>query len=461
MEDLGRLMAVAEELAEFVRTPGALKPSTSKAAIRAILDLLTAAIVGFPSKGGKAAFSAASHSWGSGRAACWFSETQLTASGAAFANSAMASMLDLDDGHRDAAGHPGAAIIPAVLAAADCQSCDAERLIMAICLGYEVGIRVSRARNFAELGTLASGLWTAHGVAAAIAFLQNLDTHQIANALAIAGTTAPNLSSIAHTAQMGNHVKEGIPWSTATGISAVDQAKAGFTGPVDFLDHESSFARTSLMDGLGSSWLIETIYFKPYSCCRWSHAAIDASLMLSASHNLTPNDLLRVDIDTFSRALRLNNDVEPTNLEAAQYSIPFTVALALLRGSRALLPLSERYLGDKEVSELARRIYLKVDPQLDDMFTARVPARVTITTKQGVFEKTVLDPKGEPTNPMDWDELVQKLHTVGVGLIGDASCERLVKSVRSLEKGDRLPLRRFLRQKIHSAPELVSGEWLC
>jgi 2-methylcitrate dehydratase PrpD len=454
-------MAIAEELAEFIRSPKALQASTRRAAIRAVLDLLTAAIVGFPSKGGKAALNAAKRSWGPGSAACWFSETRLTASGAAFANSAMASMLDLDDGHRDAAGHPGAAIIPAVLAEADCQPCDAERLITAICLGYEVGIRVSRARDFTRLGTLASGIWAAHGVAAAIAFLQDLNAHQIANALAIAGTTAPNLNSVAHTSQMGNHVKEGIPWSTATGISAVDQARAGFTGPVDFLDHEPSFDRTNLMNGLGESWLIQTVYFKPYSCCRWAHAAIDASLMLCTSNNLKPNDIIKVDIDTFSRALRLNNDIEPMNLEAAQYSIPFAVALALLHGPKALLPLSEKYLGDSEASDLARRIHLKVDPQLDDMFSARVPARVTVTTRHGVFEKTVLDPKGEPTNPMDWNELVKKLHTVGAGLIGGTACERLVKSVRTLEKGDCAPLQRFLQQKIHSPLELVSSEWSC
>ena len=41
-----------------------------------------------------------------------------TPSIAAFANSAAASALDLDDGHRAAGGHPGAAVIPAVFAVA-------------------------------------------------------------------------------------------------------------------------------------------------------------------------------------------------------------------------------------------------------------------------------------------------------------------------------------------------------
>ena len=36
---------------------------------------------------------------------------------------------------------------------------------------------------------------------------------------------------------MGNHVKEGIPWSTFTGLCALELAAAGFTGPIDILDH--------------------------------------------------------------------------------------------------------------------------------------------------------------------------------------------------------------------------------
>ncbi len=112
-------MFAATQFAEFAHSPEALPNSARKAAIRTVFDLLTAAIAGHPTPGAQAARRAALQFWGPGTAACWFSDARLAMAGAAFANSAASSMLDLDDGHRAAAGHPGASVIPAVLAHAD------------------------------------------------------------------------------------------------------------------------------------------------------------------------------------------------------------------------------------------------------------------------------------------------------------------------------------------------------
>jgi 2-methylcitrate dehydratase PrpD len=443
-------MSIAMELAQFVRDARTPNHSVRGAVLRVVLDVLSSALFGLQSPGGRAALGAARRSWGAGQAQAWFSGTRLPPAGAAFANSAIASMLDIDDGHRAAAGHPGASIIPAVLAEADVAETSADRLLSAISVGYEIGIRVSAARDFTRLETLASGLWSAHGAAAAVAHVRNLPTPLIAQAIAIAGTMAPNLSSIGYTRQMGTHVKEGIPWSTATGISAVDLAEAGFTGPLDILDDSGSFNRDILLDGWGKSALVETVYFKPYSCCRWGHAAIDAALALATENDITPGSVRAIDIDIFGRALRLNNEVAPTTLEAAQYSIPFTVAIALTRGRGALLPLREESLVDKETIALAGLVRLSVDPEFDSMFSARVPSRVTIKTEDRVLTKTVLDPKGEPTNPMSWDDLKGKL-MVAAEVYGESFSKELVTAVEALGSGNLAILRAILgRQLINS-----------
>ena len=75
--------------------------------------------------------------------------------------------LDLDDGHRQAGGHPGAAIVPAVLAAATAADANGRDVVAALCAGYEVAVRVAGARNFSRLDTLSTGRWCAYGVAAA------------------------------------------------------------------------------------------------------------------------------------------------------------------------------------------------------------------------------------------------------------------------------------------------------
>ena len=86
---------------------------------------------------------------------------------------------------------------------------------------------------------------------------------------------------------MGNHVKEGIAWATATGMAAVDLAAAGFTGPLDLLDNDAYYDRACLTEGLGERWHMDEIYFKPYSCCRWAHAAIDALLQIQATEGFS------------------------------------------------------------------------------------------------------------------------------------------------------------------------------
>ncbi|HZF35984.1 MAG TPA: MmgE/PrpD family protein, partial [Candidatus Angelobacter sp.] len=271
-------MTVALALATFacnVQTP---QKSVRSAAMRAVFDLIGSAVAGHGTTGGTAARKAAVQAWGDGPAACWFSGERLTVAGAAFANSAIASMLDLDDGHRAASGHPGAAVIPAVIATAEAIDAGAERVLTAIALGYESGVRISAARDFRALHTFDSGLWCGQGVAAAVGWLRGLAPETIAHAIAIAGTTAPGQTATGYTRLMGNHVKEGIAWATATGVTAVELAAHGFTGPTDFLDDATRYDPSILTAALGERWHIEDGYFKLYSCCRWAHAAIDGML---------------------------------------------------------------------------------------------------------------------------------------------------------------------------------------
>ena len=65
---------------------------------------------------------------------------------------------------------------------------------------------------------------------------------------------------------------------------------------------------------LGAGWLIETAYFKPYGCCRWAHAAIDALLQLmAAGAPLPPTKSRAGHVETFTQTLSLNNDLRPAD----------------------------------------------------------------------------------------------------------------------------------------------------
>lgn len=429
-------MTIARHFADFLSEVRDIDGPAVEQAKAAVLDLATAALAGANEDATVAARNAAFMIWQHGNAPIWFTKHRTSAAGAAFVNSTSASSLDLDDGHRAAAGHPGASIIPAVMAtAAECK-CPTHRILPAIALGYEIAVRVAASRDFASLTTLVSGPWVGYGAAAAAAWLRGLEPRAIEQAIAIAGSTAPNLSAIAYSKVMGNHVKEGIPWATATALVAVELAAQGFTGPDDLLDNERVFDRGRLLDGLGTDWAINGIYFKPYGCCRWAHSAIDAVLALKAEHGLDDTEIQVIEIETFSWALRLNNEVAPRTTESAQYSVPFCVAMALTKGAEALLQITNRDLAHSGTIALARRIQLRVDPDFDAAFPQSVPARVVIRTKNERLSKEVLAPMGEPTNPMGWATLENKFRNVAEPRLEEQHLEIFLAAFRDLRQGE-------------------------
>jgi 2-methylcitrate dehydratase PrpD len=437
-------------LADYVSgfTPQAVSGAARQAAVRCVLDLVTAAVAGSGTPEAGAARGAASRLYAVGESTLWFGGLRLQAAGAALANSTMASALDLDDGHRAACGHPGAAVIPAVLAVAEEVGADAETLLAAVVLGYEIGVRVAAARDVTALGAYSTGRWCGYGAAAAAGWLRRMPPDRLAHALAIAGVSAPNqfaAGTSGYSRLTGNSVKEGIPWATVTALTALQLAEGGWTGPEDILDHLPHYDAARILDGLGQGFLIERTYFKPYSVCRWAHAAIDGVGALLEAHGIAAGELRAVEIHTFDRALRLKNLRNPPTLLDAQYSLPYCVAVRAVLGPDALLPLTHDILGRPDLAVVAERVSLHLDPALDRRFPDETPARVVLHTAAGRFERLVEAPTGEPSNPLSREGLRAKFRTVGRGRMSPEGQERLLAAIDALESGRLAPLLEALR----------------
>ncbi len=420
---------VIEEYADFCAA--AEVPQTVRAAaVVAMLDLLGVAAAGSSTPSGRASMAAAPAIWGPGDSKIWFSGRKTTATGATFVNSTFAAALDLDDGHRLAAGHPGAAIIPAAVCISDERGCRPSEMLDAIVIGYEVGVRIAAARDVRRLRTTDTGLWCGYGVAASVSRLRGLAPPLIANAMAISGQTSTRQTATGAT-RIGHTVKEGIPWAAANGVMAGFLAEQGHIGPIDMLEDDGQFDRRSLLGGLGQTWAISQLYFKQYSCCRWAHAAIDAALVLKERHKIALHEIVAIEVETFPRALSLPNQAEPHTAEAAQYSIPFCIALALTYGKEALLPFDAARLSDQMVVALARRVHLSAAPKYASAFPASTPAKVTIRTSTAMVTIEVLYPLGDPTNPLDDEQIKQKFFRLCCHLPPEAA-HRLLDQTLSL-----------------------------
>ncbi len=446
-------MYATRTLADYVFALRAddLPPVTRTAALRCILDLLTAAVAGYRTPSAEGTRRVARELYGNGRAAIWFSGQAMTATGAVLCNSTAASALDLDDGNRAARGHPGAAVIPVAFAIAAEVGVAAEEVIAAIVAGYEVGVRVATARNAANAISRQSGRWSGYAAVAIAARLRKTAPRQMSHAFAIAGVTAPNQEangSSGYSRLTGNDVKEGIAWSSVAGLTALRLAEAGLTGPEDILDHEAHFSRARLLDRLGENPLISATYFKPYSCCRYNHAAIDAFTALMSNHRLTPDEIIAVDVHTFGWALKLGNKIEPRNLVDVQYSIPYCIGMAAIMGGAALLPIEEDALHRLDVSEFARKVTLHNDPALNARFPDETLARVVITTRSTKFESPVTTPRGEPSNPMSWEDLREKFRVGTRKVMRDEQQQFMLTAVDRLVQGELDPLLRVLATSI-------------
>ncbi|WP_439590491.1 MmgE/PrpD family protein [Hydrogenophaga sp.] len=441
-------MTTAEWLAAQVTDLSAeeVTEPTFHAARRCLIDALGCAAAGHNEPAVRSALQWARQTYATGPSTVWFAEDSLTPVGAAFVNATAASILDLDDGHRAAAGHPGAAIIPAALAQGQAQGASLRDILLAIIVGYEAGVRCAVLRTQAAQATVATGRWSAVGVAATVAKLRGFDGERTRHALTIAEAHAPNLLAADHSGFQGGYIKEGIPWSVVAGFAAADLAGHGFKG------YDASFSNPAMYRGRAPGddpkrLLIETTYYKRYACCRWTHSAVDAAIELNAGRPPTAR-IDRIVIETFERAFSLPNHVQPADVISAQFSLPFVVAAGLVRGSHALMPMDAVMLSDPEIIGLAERIQITVDDELERMFPAKVPARVRIEWSDGSRELLVVSPLGDHDHPLSDRALMEKaLHlancngveTLSTALLeeilaGESRAETVLQALRSEEK---------------------------
>lgn len=413
-----------------------LEAAAREAALRCMLDLVAAAAAGIGAPGPRAVRAAARAMHGAGSHPVWFAGAGSSLAGAVWSNGAAAAALDIDDGHRLARGHPGAAIIPVAFAVAQETGASTEALLKAIVVGYEVGVAVGASRRFYAN----TGMWSGYGVVAAAGLLRGTPPEQLAQAFAIAGASAPNQlhagGGPAFPSLEGSDVKEGIPWSSVTALAALALAEAGHSGPVALLDTESHFRTDEVTAELGSRLHIARSYFKFLCCCRHVHAPVEALLDLMTGHGIDPDTIETIEVDSYSGALRLTNRPDPEGFTEIQFSIPYCLGLAALHGREALLPLTLDYVERPEIVALARKVTLRLDAELDARFPAETLTRVTVTAAGERYVSPVTGPRGEASAPPSWQDLEGKLRLVTRDVATLAQQDVLLAAVQQLREGD-------------------------
>ncbi len=327
---------------------------------------------------------------------------------AALLNGAFGHSLDFDDTHADSSLHPSAPVVPAAFAVGELVGASGRDVLTAIVAGYEVCCRLGNAldptshyaRGFHPTATAGT-----YGAAAAAAKLYGLGAEQIVSAFGVSGSQAAGSLQFLVNGAWNKRYQVGA--AAMNGVVAATLAKNGFLGSSESVEgiHGLLVGYTDTphpdkaVADLGRVYETMKIGVKPYPSCRYTHAAIDALIAMRRKHNLTPEQVKKVEVGLHRNGITLTGDAatkrHPSSIVGGQFSMFFTGALALDQGSFGWDDYAR--LGDPAIDALADRFDVVQDARLEGK-THPFGARVSITTEDGVHERIYADPSGEPNS---------------------------------------------------------------
>ncbi|MBO9714585.1 MmgE/PrpD family protein [Sphingomonas sp.] len=357
---------IAAHVADFPAE--ALPRSTLHAAKRALLDglgVMLAASGESPEVRPFVAYAAAN---GEGRASILGHGLRVSAEMAAFANGAMAHALDFEDAFDAAPSHPDAALLPAALAIAEAHGpVHGRDLLAAIAVGCDLVCRLglSLRREMEAGGWYPPPILGAFGAVAAAARLRRLDAGQARDAFSLMLCQAVMPGEIKYSRDtVIRAIREAFPAQAAVKAAALARAgvrgfEAPFEGKAGFfrLFAESQFDPAAILDGLGEHFWIEQLTLKRWPACRGTHAYIEAVQALRATHGLAPEQIARITAIGGDVQRMLVEPAEqkrsPATVIDAKFSIPYTIAAALLDPEVTLESFAPDLLADPERRRLA------------------------------------------------------------------------------------------------------------
>jgi 2-methylcitrate dehydratase PrpD len=317
---------------------------------------------------------------------------------AAWLNATALVRLELDEGNKFAKGHPAAHGFPAVLALAAARRVEADQLLAALLVAYEVASRFGRATTL-RAGMHPHGSWGVAGAAAGCAKILGLDA--AATAAAIDAGTGMPIAAHFTSALDGNRVRDAwMGASNLSGLSAARMAVAGLavntgTAAQTLGELLGTMAPAELTAGLGTRWDIELGYFKQHAACSFTHPAADAVLALRGSGRLpVPESIDRITVETHSLAGGLNRATWSSRL-SAMFSIPFVVAAAAVHGSVTPDVSEGSMLEDPRVRRLAERVEVRTAADLDARLPDERAVRLTVVSADASWVEERPNPVGD------------------------------------------------------------------
>jgi len=361
---------------------------------------------------------------------------------AALALGTFSHAFELDSLRNPSAGvHPGATVALPALAFAQSLGSSGKALLTAIVAGTEVMGRIGVATLHSPevRGFHAPGIAGPFGCAAACASLAGLDAGTTTNAFGIAGSLGGGLLAFAKAGKGGMVKRLHMGRAAEGGIVAVDLARRGFEGPASVLEGKFGVLEaycdnrdaTRLTRGLGTEWEIERLCIKPYALHVTAQPSVQLIRQWMGEHRFTGDDIAELTIWASPKVVTHHANAEPVDVMSAQYSTPFTVALAAYHDPADPEVFNDTTLADARVRTLAKRVKIIERPQ--DVATMGVA--MAIVLKDGRKIAGHLDAfRGTPEQPYTRADVKHKFDNVTRGALSDDTRDKLFEQLMALEK---------------------------
>jgi 2-methylcitrate dehydratase PrpD len=415
-----------------------------------LLDTLGIALASSTMDFGRMAMRVAEKLGGSPGSRLIGSAGKVASANAVLANGTLAHGLDYDDTLEQAIVHTGCCAGITALAVAEEIGAGGQEMLEAFIAGTEVMCKVGLVApgKFHARGFHPTALCSTFGAAAAAGKLLRLEIHQWSDAFGLCGSQS---SGIIEYLADGTWTKRLHPgWSAHGGVIAVLLAREGFRGPVSVFEGQHGFYRSfggpneydfnKLLE-LGTEWEIPRLTFKSYPCGSISHPYMDCALKLKQKYSVNPERVVEVVCRTAEGPVHrlwepLANKQHPASSYGAKFSLPYSIAVMLVRGKAGLQEFTDEAIQDPAVLALAKKVRYELDETID--YPRHFSGHVKIFLDDGsILEENQPHPRGGLEEPLPPSEIEAKFRANAELALPAGKVDEIIEIIQTLE---RLPM---------------------
>jgi 2-methylcitrate dehydratase PrpD len=372
---------------------------------------------------------------------------QVAAANAVLANGTLAHGLDYDDTLEEAIVHTGSCAWMTALAVAEANQATGKALLEAAIVGTEVLCKVGLVApgKFHARGFHPTAICSTFGAAAAAGKLYCLDSGQWVDAFGLCGSQS---SGIIEYLADGTWTKRLHPgWSAHGGVIACLLAQEGFRGPARVFEGTDGFFsafggkiefRFDKLLELGRQWETPKLAFKSYPCGSISHPYMDCAFKIKQKHAPAPEQIAEVVCRTAEGPVHrlwepLADKQKPVSSYGAKFSLPYSLAVTLVRGRAGLEEFTDAAIKDSAVLKLAARVRYELDPSID--YPRHFSGHVKVIMADGkIFEENQAHPRGGLEDPLPPAEIEEKFRANARLALAVESGEKIIDAVKHLEQ---------------------------